>query len=81
MQAKTRAVGRFDVEMAAVIVAVVMGVFVVAAVAGAIDAFRIPEPAWAHAEQQRSTWIAVLLVLPVTAPVYWLNIRKQLLTA
>jgi hypothetical protein len=66
--------------VAAEVVAVILGVFVVGALAAVVDALRIPNDEWERAEQQRSTWIAVLLVLPVTAPVYWFNVRKQLLT-
>jgi hypothetical protein len=67
--------------VAAEVVAVLLGIFVVAAIAAVVDALRIPTATWDAAEQQRSTWIAVLLVLPVTAPVYWFSIRKQLQTA
>jgi hypothetical protein len=66
--------------VAAEVAAVILGVFVVAALAAVVDALRHPNDEWDRAEQQRSTWIAVLLVLPVTAPVYWFSIRRQLLT-
>jgi hypothetical protein len=64
-----------------IIPAVIVGVACLAAIAGIIDALRQPDEAWDAAEQSRRTWIAVLAVLPIAAPAYWLSIRKQLTTA
>lgn len=66
--------------MPPIIPAVIIGVACLAALAGIIDALRQPDEAWQRAEQTRSTWIAVLAVLPVAAPAYWFSIRKQLNT-
>ena len=65
----------------AVAVAVFLGIAVAWSLLGVVDALRQPDDAWQRAEQSRSTWIAVLLLLPLSAPAYWFSVRRQLLTA
>ncbi len=61
-----------------VLIAVLMGVAVVGTVVGVVDALRQPDAAWRAAEQTRSTWIAVMCVLPVAFVAYWGGVRPQL---
>ena len=71
-----RGVGRFAAVLMAV--AVVMAVALGGTVVGIVDALRQPDDAWRAAEQTRSTWIAVMIVLPVAFVAYWGSIRPQL---
>ncbi|HEX4903900.1 MAG TPA: hypothetical protein VFU93_00520 [Acidimicrobiales bacterium] len=64
-----------------VVVAVVMGLAIAGTAVSVVDALRQPDAAWAAAEQSRSTWIAVMCVLPVAFVAYWGSIRPQLQTA
>ena len=61
-----------------VVVAVAMGLALAGTAISVLDALRQPAAAWTGAEQSRSTWIAVMLVLPVAFPAYWGGVRPQL---
>ena len=76
MQAKTRGVGRFRLVL--VVVAVVMGLAIAGTVVSELDALRQPDAAWSADEQSRSTWIAVMCVLPVAFVAYWGSVRPEL---
>lgn len=64
-----------------VAVAVFMGLAIAGTIVSVLDALRHPSAAWHAAEQSRSTWIAVMCVLPVAFVAYWGSIRPQLRSA
>ncbi|MEA3020673.1 MAG: hypothetical protein QOI47_2197 [Actinomycetota bacterium] len=64
--------------MPPLIPAVIVGLFLIVAFAGVVDALRQPDDAWHAAEQSRATWIKVMLVLPPAGIAYWGSIRPQL---
>ena len=61
-----------------VVIAVVMGLAVAGTLVSVLDALRQPDAAWHAAEQTRSTWIAVMCVLPVAFVAYWGSVRPEL---
>lgn len=58
--------------------AFVVGLAYLATLVSVVDALRIPDPAWDAAEQRRTAWIALMLVLPIVFVAYWFSIRPQL---
>jgi hypothetical protein len=46
-----------------------------------VDALRIPDATWAAAEQHRTAWIVLMLVLPVVFVAYWFSVKPQLRAA
>ena len=61
-----------------VAVAVFMGLALAGTAVSVLDALRQPDAAWEAAEQRRSTWIAVMCLLPVSFVAYWGGVRPQL---
>jgi hypothetical protein len=68
--------GRFGGVL--VLAAVIMAIALAGTAVCVVDALRQPAAAWDAAEQSRSTWIAVMCVLPVAFVAYWGSIRPQL---
>jgi hypothetical protein len=59
----------------------VMLVLTVPTILALIDALRIPTDVWAASKQNQGLWVALVLLVPVLAPILYLFIARPRLEA